>query len=398
MAMPRPYLGIEGELLFAAQAALTVIDASDPRVLESYDRVAARVQQTGTSFSEAAEELRQPVTAGMLTILIFGYLFHWWKGGSEALLSVGRSSSFSPLLADDFEGKTLQMVITALVPFAMSQANNEAGLHQKYFATTGERLLALARWLDDRRHVQAARESAVLAAELLRRCNDDRAVSAGQFALRLMNQSDKCAFLPLVPRAKYPPPPVSSLPTAVVEQVVLAALTRLLLSGEPGMVSSAGEFEELIANMLADRDYVLHCPLQFSYAAGTGNIVEARITRFEMRFGTPLLQRFQNLCARTPDLTVQACVTDMLLQLVKSRAELQHRRDPHLYDWFELLGAEPYRSGALFPNVTLCVQTIGHILFVVAAEGVHDIEKWQIYERHAETTRNFLRRARADLA
>jgi len=92
---------------------------------------------------------------------------------------------------------------------------------------------------------------------------------------------------------------------------------------------------------------------------------------------------------------VRACVSDLLWQLLEQRAQLQHRRDPHLHDWFELLGAEPYRDGALFADVALCVQTIGPILFAVVAEHADDVDNWQIYERHAEPTREFLRKARS---
>jgi len=260
MPKARPYLGIEGEMRLAALHVLSLVDLSDEHMLAAYDKIVSRVSLTGVSFKEAAEQLDETVRTGMLTNLIVGYLNHWSEGGSAALLSLVDSADLASLPQQDgaFDAHTLQLTVAVLTPLAISRANDVSGLERKYLPFAGGNLLSLARWLDVTDHTAAARECAVLAADLLRRCDDERAAPACQFALRLLDEAEKRAFLALVPRAKYPPPIEPTLTPAVTEDVVLGALQQLLLSGQPGSVSGHDEFEALAAQMLADRDWVLY--------------------------------------------------------------------------------------------------------------------------------------------
>jgi hypothetical protein len=399
MASPRPWLGIDHELRLAASEALSTVDLSDPAMLEAYDEIAACTRATGLSFREAAESCGRPVMPAMQVILALGWLYHWDEGGSNALLGLSASLD-EPAEDADVAAWTLHFVTRALVLPAASLARGSEVLESPLHGEVGARLEALARWLEAQGHSNAACECALLAAHLQRRAGDGAHHSTGQLALRLLNRSPRLATLPRVPRAKYPARDAPALPPEATEELVCSMLTQLLFQGPPGTQVPASELDTISRGMLLDQDQVLHCPVNGHYQLADGQIATLPVERFEMRFATPLLRRIAGWVdlASADEVSMHLGLTDLVMQLLSHRAGLEHRRDPYLHDWYELRGELPWRHGALFTDVAVCVQSIGRVMFAVVGERADDIDNWQLFERHAQTARDFLHRARSALA
>jgi len=406
MPTPRVRMDLEGEVLLAVGRALNLVDTADEPMLARFDRIAGVARSEGLSFTEAAARCGLPVERPMLAMLAHQCLYNWFKGGSVAFVPLANGILQRENDAEDFESRVLALMSSALKPVAVARNQGGRGLPAKDFGAVGGDLLSLARWLDVHGVVpEVAAECALQAADLLRRCKDARSAAADQLALRLLDQAPKQAFLPLVPRAKYPPRPSPILPREVVQQVVCQTLAQVFLdflgNAEPqGAIRSRAEFDAVARRMLDDADEVIELPVQLSYPSEDGEPVRTPIERLEFRFGTPLLQRVERLSAIAdrPDVTPCAFLIDLITQLLHHEDMLEHSRDPYLHDWFIVRGVEPHRQGAFFSDALVCVQTIGWVMHVMIGETEDDIDSWFLYERHAITARDFLRRAKAALA
>lgn len=399
MASPRVWLGIDHELRLAAVEALSTVDLSDPALLEAYDEIAARASTAGLSFREAAESCGRPIVPAMLVFLTLGFLYHWDKGGSDALLGLSANLD-EPAEGAEVAAWTLHFVTRALVLPAASLARGSQVLEPSLYAEVGARLEALARWLETQGHSSAACECALIATHLLRRDGHGAYRSTGQLALRLLNRRPRLATLPRVPRAKYPPRNAPALPPEATEELVCSMLTQMLIQGPPGMKVPASELDVISRGMLQDQDQVLHCPVNGHCQLADGQVTALPVERFELRFATPLLRRIAGWVEMPTavDVSMHLALTDLVVQLLSHRTALQHRRDPYLHDWYELRGELPWRDGALFTDVAVCVQTIGRLMFVVVGEHADDVDNWQLFERHAQTARDFLHRSKSAIA
>lgn len=392
--VPRPDLGLKYEMLLAANAAVaTQMQAVSDADLLDHDRLMAHAKAQSVDFIRAGVEMGTTAPDVTWAIALASQLKNWDHGGAASAREL--ATALELLAATRESLAPLALVGHALQPLAQAHLDGLSLPLTTQMADCADDWWLLSEYLEAHDHLEAASDCALVTATLLRRCHSDLAAAAGQWAIRLLHEGPRSVALARTPRAKYPPRPVPPLAPDVTCAVCVAAIELLFLDAGPSRLAP-----DLIATalqtMTSDPDHVIQLPLLGLQLDMGEGLQELPPMHFEVRLARSLILRMQR-DALLRDIEVGHLVVDLLGLLALQRHDLTHRRDSYQHDWFDSHGRRPMREDSAYQQVVACVQSIhGHML-VIVGELASDIDEWQLYERHAQTGREALRRARSRL-
>ncbi len=399
--MPSEFIptNLETDAIVAAFRAMRAI-AVDEEAGVAYDNLVARADGV-LDFSDVLKHRPARLVPRMLSISVGSYLYNWGKTTADALLNLHDHVLATPLEDDDFEFQVLEQILAVMRPFAARHSRDLPTLSADQLQQTGKAAADLARYLDENEQSAAAASMATLAVKLLQRGGAPALTNLMRFALRLLDQKEKKVFLPLIARAKFPPPVPPTAPAAALLELILPAVDNIFLTflkkeGSAGeVISDIDSFNEQARLMLEDRDYVINMDVKFEYQYPGQPAVNSTITRFEIRFAQTLLKRINAIisAATGAEVTPYNFLVDLVLQILTNPRQLQQRRDENLHDWFVLEGAKPYRKGSFFTEGVVFAKTLRHLLTVTIGETENDIDSWVRYGFQAELARNLLIRS-----
>lgn len=392
--VPRPDLGLKYEMLLAANAAVaTQMQAVSAADLLSHDRLMAHAKARSMDFVRAGIEMEVSTPDISWAIALASYLKSWDDGGAVAIRRLGVALE---VLATTRESLApLALIAHALQPLVQAHVDGLTLPLTTQMAECADDWWLLSEYLEAPGHLEAASDCALVTATLLRRCHSDQAAAAGQWAVRLLHEGPRSVALARTPRAKYPPRPVPPLAPDVTCAVCMGAIEFLFLEDGPSRLAP-DLIEAALQAMISDPDHVIQVPLLGLQVDMGEGLQELPAMHFELRLARSLILRMQR-DALLRGTAMGHLVIDLVGLLIEQRHDLMHRRDSYQHDWFDSHGRRPMRDDSAYQQVVACVQSIhGHML-VIIGELASDIDEWQLYERHAQTGREALRRARSQL-
>lgn len=199
----------------------------------------------------------------------------------------------------------------------------------------------------------------------------------------LKKSLQKKVFLPLVPRAKFPPPLQPSIPPEVLLPFVAQLMQQKILSKYYD-----NTLEDLVAEMHADSDFVFfmsNCQVEWAI----DNCFRTQeIERVEFRFAKQFIDTYYS-----DEIGVKLAVEiiKMLMQYVIDNIEsAKHYQDGHLTSWFSIPDTNRNSDSFGATCAVVHVHSIHTYLFITVAEAESEIRDADPLRRLMALRENFL--------